>query len=62
MQICFLQNYLFQNSFSNTIRVSKSWNPDQAIYFVRPDLDPNCLQRLSEVDTGKLRVQVKVAF
>ena len=27
-----------------TIRVSKSWDPDQARHFVGPDLDPNCLQ------------------
>ena len=33
--------------FFNTIRVSKSLDPDQAWQFVRPDLGPNCLQRLS---------------
>ena len=35
-------------------RVSVSLNPDQAPHFVRPDLEPNCLQRLSagkELDT-----------
>ena len=31
----------------NTIRVSNSLDPDQARHFVRPDLGPNCLQRLS---------------
>ena len=25
---------------------SASWDPDQAQHFVRPDLGPNCLQRL----------------
>ena len=34
-------------SFRNTIRVSNSLDPDQARRFVRPDLGPNCLQRLS---------------
>ena len=33
--------------FFNTIRVSNSLDPDQAGHFVRPDLAPNCLQRLS---------------
>ena len=28
-------------------RVSNSLNPDQARHFVRPDLGPKCLQRLS---------------
>ena len=27
--------------------VSKDLDPDQARHFVGPDLDPNCLQRLS---------------
>ena len=31
----------------NTFRVSNSLDPDQAQHFVRPDLGPNCLQRLS---------------
>ena len=35
------------NSFRNTIRVSNSLDPDQAWCFVGPDLDPNCLQRIS---------------
>ena len=30
-----------------TIRVSNSLDPDQARHYVGPDLDPNCLQRLS---------------
>ena len=32
-------------SFRNTIR-SNSLDPDQTRCFVRPDLGPNCLQRL----------------
>ena len=31
-------------------RVSNSLDPDQAHHFVRPDLGPNCLQRLSADD------------
>ena len=39
--------------FFNTIRVSNSLDPDQARHFVRPDLDPNCLQKLSADIAGK---------
>ena len=39
--------------FFNTIRVSKSLDPDQAQYFVGPDLGLNCLQRLSADNNGK---------
>ena len=50
----FFQSHLFiKNSFRNTIRVSSSLNPDQARYFVKPDLGPNCLQRLSADDTSR---------
>ena len=31
----------------NSIRVSNSLDPDQDRHYVRPDLSPNCLQRLS---------------
>ena len=34
-------------SFKNTIKVANSLDPDQA----RPDMGPNCLQRLSADDT-----------
>ena len=44
----FLQNELFSKiSFRNTIRVSNSLDTDQDRHSVGPDLDPNCLQRLS---------------
>ena len=36
-----------KNSFRNIIRVSNSLDPDQARHFVRPNLGPNCLQKLS---------------
>ena len=39
--------------FFNTMRVSNSLDPDQAGHFVRPDLGPNCLQRLSADIAGK---------
>ena len=41
----FLNNLFQKKSFRNTIKVSKSLDPDQAQHFVRPDLGPNCLQR-----------------
>ena len=44
---------LWMLDFFNTIRVSKSLDPDQARRFVGPDLGPNCLQRLSAGIAGK---------
>ena len=38
--------------------MSNSLDPDQAPRFVRPDLGPNCLPRLSADDTGRQRVQL----
>ena len=32
-------------SFRNTIRVSSSFDPDQARHFVGPGLGPNCLEK-----------------
>ena len=46
-----------KNSFRNTIRVSNSLDPDQAGHFVRPDLGPNCLQRLSADDIRRQSVK-----
>ena len=40
----------FKNSFSDTIRVLNSLDPDQDGHFVGPDLGPNYLQRLSPDD------------
>ena len=42
---------LWMLQFFNAIRVSNNLDPDQARQFVRPDLGPNCLQRLSAVNT-----------
>ena len=52
----FLKSTFWKTSFRNTIRVSNSLDPDQARRFVGPDLDPNCLQRLSADDTSRQRV------
>ena len=34
--------------------MSNSLDPDQAQHCVGPDLDPNCLQRLSDVENLKV--------
>ena len=36
--------------------MSNILDPDQAQHFIGPDPGPNCLQRLSADDTGRLRV------
>ena len=65
--LIFFQNELFRRllilfkinfsiiSLRNTIiRVSNSLDPDQARHFVGPDLDPNCLQKLSADDSKQI--------
>ena len=50
----FFSNQFFQNyNFRSTTRVSNSLELDQAECFVRPDLGPNCLQRISADDTWR---------
>ena len=51
------------NSFRKTIRVSNSLDPlaDQARHFVGPDLDPNCLEKLSAGDISRQRVNSQQA-
>ena len=44
---------LLMLDFFNTIRVSKSLDPDQARHFVGPDLGPNCFQKLQADIAGK---------
>ena len=39
--------FFFKNCLRNTIRESNSFDPDQDRHYVKPDLGPNCLQRLS---------------
>ena len=50
--VCWLFSKLTfsKNSFTNTIRVSNSFDLDQNRRYVGPDLGPNCLQRLTEED------------
>ena len=38
-----------------------SLDPNQAQHFVEPDLDPNCLKRLSADSTSRQRVNVGVS-
>ena len=47
----FLSSADYKKIFRNTIRVSNSLDPDQARQNIRPDMDPNCLQRFSSDDT-----------
>ena len=54
---CFLSyaDCFRKSSFRNTIKVSKSLDPDQARHFVGPDLGPNFLkyyQQTTLVDKG----------
>ena len=46
-------NFFKINLLRHTNRVSNSLDPGQAQRFVGPDLDPNCLQRLSTDDTSR---------
>ena len=55
----FFQNQLFsKNSSRNTIKVSNSLDQDQAQHFVGPDLDSNCLQKLSTDNISWQRVAI----
>ena len=47
----FSKSTFSKNTFRNTIRVSNSLDPDQAWHCVRPELGPNCLQRLTTDNT-----------
>ena len=47
-----------QNSFRNSLKVSNSLDLDQVEKIVRSDLDPNSLQRFSEVD----RIQQSISL
>ena len=50
----FSKSTFTKKSFTNSIRVSNSLDPDQAQHFVEPDLGPNCLLRLSAEDASRL--------
>ena len=49
----FFKSTFLKNYFRNTFREPNSLEPDQARHFVRPDMDPNYLQRLSADDTSR---------
>ena len=42
--------------------MSNSFDPDQVLCFAQPDVGPNCLQRLSAVDTGMESVKKYQCF
>ena len=52
--VCMLGNFAY--FLSGIPSVSNRLDPDVARHFVWPDLDPNCLQRLSANNTSKQRV------
>ena len=49
----FFQNQLFRKIISGIPSMSNSLDSDQARHFVRPDLGPNCLQKVSADDNGR---------
>ena len=49
----FLKLTFSKKSFRNTIRVSNGLDPNQDRWNVSPDLDQNCLQRLSADDNSR---------
>ena len=51
-----------KHSFTNTIRLSNSLDPDQARRSVRPDLGPSCLQKLLADDTGRQIINSLLIF
>ena len=48
----FSKSTFLNNSFRITISVSNSLGPDQVLFVARPDLSPNCLQKLSAENTS----------
>ena len=51
----FFKINIFRKILSGISSVSNNLDPDQAGHFVRPDLHPNCLQKLSADDTSRER-------
>ena len=47
LESTFFKIHFFQKFLSGTLSVSNGLDPDQDPHFVRPDLGPNSLQRLS---------------
>ena len=50
MLMFYLKETPFKMSLRDTIKMNVSLDPDQTRFFVRPDLCPNCLQRVSTDD------------
>ena len=50
----FFEKKLFKRCFRDTIRVSRC----MAVQFVGPDLDPNCLQKLSADNSSRQGVNI----
>ena len=52
-----------KSSFRNIISVTNSLEPVQTLYYVRPDLGPNCLQKTDDkVATSKEIVIILILF
>ena len=51
--VVFFKINFLKYSFRNTIRVSNSFDPDQAQHFVWPDLGTNCFQMLLADDNSR---------
>ena len=49
--------YVYLNFLKKLLRVSNSLDSGQALYFIWPDLCPNCLRSLSADNTGRQRVK-----
>ena len=58
----FFSRLTFKKSFRNTFGVTNNLDPDQARHFVGPDLDPNCLQRLSSEDSARQRLHRSITL
>ena len=50
--LIFFKINFFKTFFQKYHQIVKHLDPEQAGHVVRPDLGPNCLQRLSADDTG----------
>ena len=60
--IFFFKIKSFDKKIRNTIRVSNSWDPDQAQCFVGPVRVPNCLQKSSADNTSREGVKSITIF
>ena len=53
--ICFKINFVKNDHFGNSIKVSNSLDLDRVRHYVGPDLGPDCLQRGSADDTSRYK-------